>query len=270
MKNIFGEMQDVLKRGEHCALCSIILTKGSTPLKAGAKMVVTSSGKIIGTIGGGDLEKTIIENALNVITVGQSEVYTHNLLQQHGMCCGGSVNVFIDYISAPDRLYIFGSGHVGRALSEVAERLNFDVFVIDDRQDELAKIKSSAINKLPFDYKEILPRLPFGKNVFIAVMTRDHSMDREILASCIQREYGYLGMIGSMRKVEVTRKMFISGGICSAEEFDAVDTPMGFNINAQSPEEIAISIAAKIIQTKNTAFSVAGIEADKKINKITK
>lgn len=270
MKNIFSEMQDVMNRGEHCALCSIISTKGSTPLKAGAKMVVTASGKIIGTIGGGDLEKSVIENARSVICAGQSEVYSHNLLQQHGMCCGGSVNVFIDYVSAPDRLYIFGSGHVGRALSEVAVRLNFDVFVIDDRQDELAKIKSSTINKLPFDYKEILSRLPFGKNVFIAVMTRDHSMDREILAACIQREYGYLGMIGSMRKVEVTRKMFLSGGVCTAEDFERVDTPMGIQINAKNPEEIAVSIAAKIIQVKNSSFN--GVERVKlfQINRIEK
>ncbi|MCK6640267.1 MAG: XdhC family protein [Bacteroidia bacterium] len=270
MKNIFDEMHEVLKRGEHCALCTIVATKGSTPLKAGAKMVVTSSGKIFGTIGGGDLEKTVIENALNVINIGQSEMYSHNLLQQHGMCCGGSVSIFIDFISAPDRLYIFGSGHVGRALGEVMNRLSFEVYVIDDRKEELDKMRSSEIHKLPFHHSEILPRLPFGKNVYVAVMTRDHTMDREILASCIQRKYGYLGMIGSMRKVEVTRKMFISGCICTAEEFAAVDTPMGFNINAQSPEEIAISIAAKIIQVKNTAFSVSNIEAAQKINKITK
>lgn len=253
MNHLFKKISEILDSGEDCALCTIVTTQGSTPLKAGAKMVVTSTGKLFGTIGGGDLEKKVIENALLVITTKQSEQFTHNLLQQHGMCCGGTVVVFIDFISKPARLYVFGSGHVGRALCKVASTLDFELFLIDDRKNELELINTTGIHKLPFPAKDILSSLPFDNNTYIAIMTRDHSLDREILAYCINKPHAYLGMIGSRRKVEITKKMFLSGGLCEPEAFDNVDMPMGIPIQASNPEEIAISILAKLILAKNNS-----------------
>lgn len=248
-------------------MCVITGTKGSTPLKTGAKMVVTAGGNIFGTIGGGDLEKCVIENAIEVIRVGQSQRFSHNLLQQHGMCCGGTAEVFIDFIRSPDRLYIFGSGHVGRALADLAVKVPFEVYVIDDRPEELKKITHADINKLPVQYHEIIPALPFNKNTFIAVMTRNHSMDREILAACLHKNYAYLGMIGSKRKVEITRKMFMNGGICTEDEFLAVDSPMGIHIHAQSPAEIAVSIVARLIEVKNKPAGIPEKEVLSELNK---
>lgn len=253
MKQLFDTMNELLKKGEELALCTIISTKGSTPLKTGAKMIVTFKGDIHGTIGGGDLEQAVIANAVSGIRMKQSEQFTHNLLQQHGMCCGGTVTVFIDYVKPPNKLYIFGCGHVGRALATLATSLDFDVYVIDDRKKELDKLNIDTVRKLPFTHKEILHSLPFDAHTFVCIMTRDHTMDREILAHCINRPSLYLGMIGSKRKVEVTRKMFLSGGICEEEQFQRIDTPMGYDIHAHSPEEIAISILAKLIQVKNSA-----------------
>lgn len=251
MRDFFDQLKMFLHQGFDCALCTIVETHGSTPLKTGAKMIVKSNGDIFGTIGGGDLEKSIIEQALVQIKLQQSEQFKHNLLQQHGMCCGGSVTVFIDFIPQPEKLYIFGAGHVGRALATLASHLQFDVFLIDERRNELDKITNQKINKLPYSHREILSSLPFSKSCFITIMTRDHGIDREILSQCISKTRTYLGMIGSKRKVEITRKMFISGGICTEEEFNEVCTPMGININAHDPEEIAISILAEIIQYKN-------------------
>ncbi|MBK9283018.1 MAG: XdhC family protein [Sphingobacteriaceae bacterium] len=251
MKNIYSIIDDVLKANSSCALCTIVSSSGSTPMKTGAKMIVCRDGKIFGTVGGGDLEKKVIENAINVIIQKKSEHFNHNLLQQHGMCCGGKVSVFIDYVERAKRLYVFGAGHVGRALSKLASALEFEVYVIDDRKSEQEKISLHKINKIQMSYKEILPTLPFDENTFIAIMTRDHSMDREILGFCINKPFGYLGMIGSKRKVEVTKKMFISGGICTENKFAEIDSPMGIDIHAHAPEEIAVSILAKIIQLKN-------------------
>ncbi|MBL7896854.1 MAG: XdhC family protein [Bacteroidia bacterium] len=253
MNHLFKKISEILENGEDCALCTIVTTQGSTPLKAGAKMIVTANGKIFGTIGGGDLEKKVIENALLVITIKQSEQYTHNLLQQHSMCCGGTVVVFIDFISKPNRLYVFGAGHVGRALCKVASTLNFEIFLIDDRTNELDLTNTEGIHKLPFSAKEIMLSLPFDNNTYITIMTRDHSLDREILAFCINKPHAYLGMIGSKRKVEITKKMFLSGGLCEAEDFNKVDMPMGISIRASNPEEIAISILAKLILVKNNS-----------------
>lgn len=251
MKSIYSIIEEKRKEGVNCALCVIVSTSGSTPLKTGAKMLVTEKGELFGTIGGGNFEKKVIENAIELIEKQESGFFNHNLVQQHGMCCGGSINVYIEFIMRPEKLYIFGSGHVGRALARLAATLPFDTYVIDSRKKELDLLETENIQKIPLSYSEILPHLPFDKNTYITVMTYDHSMDREILAYCMKKEFGYLGMIGSKRKVEITKKMFFSTQLFSEEEFAKVDTPMGLDIHAESPEEIAISIMAKLIEVKN-------------------
>ncbi len=167
------------------------------------------------------------------------------------MCCGGTVNVYIESIMPPEKLYIFGAGHVGQALSNYASSLCFDVFVIDSRMEEINKIQNNSVNTVPLGHVEYLSKMIFDKQSYIAIMTYDHKIDREILAYCLKKPFAYLGMIGSQRKVAVTRKMFLSTQICSEEELSKVDMPMGFNINGTGPEEIAISLLAKIIEVKN-------------------
>jgi xanthine dehydrogenase accessory factor len=167
------------------------------------------------------------------------------------MCCGGVVKIFIEPIMKTNKLYIFGAGHTGKALSRIMTELNFDTYIIDDRKEYIDKITDEKVNKINLSYKEILPTLPFDKNTFITIMTYEHSHDRDILSYCLKKDFAYLGMIGSKRKVSLTKKMFIDGDICTKEEIKKVDMPMGIDINAEGPEEIAISIASKIIAIKN-------------------
>ena len=268
MVNIFKIIEEEKAKGKPSALCIIVSTKGSTPLKTGAKMLVTQDGKIHGTIGGGNFEKKVIEDALQVIAKNESKHFEHNLIQQHGMCCGGTINVYIDSIMPPEKLYIFGAGHVGRALSQFASTLSFDVFVIDAREDEINQIQNPAINKLILNYTDTLTRLPFDENTYVAIMTYDHQIDREILGFCMKKEFAYLGMIGSQRKVEITRKMFLSTQLYSEEEISKVDMPMGYDIKATGPEEIAISILAKIIEVKNGKKILDNKENSKSESKI--
>lgn len=244
-------MEEEKAKGIQTALCIIVSTQGSTPLKTGAKMLVTQYGKIYGTIGGGNLEKKVIEDAMDVIRNNESKQFEHHLLQEHGMCCGGTVNVYIESIMPPEKLYIFGAGHVGRALSHYASSLSFEVSVIDNRMDEINKIQNNAVINVNADYVEYLSKVVFDKQTYIAIMTYDHKIDREILAYCLKKTFAYLGMIGSQRKVAVTRKMFLTTQVCSEEELAKADMPMGFDINGTGPEEIAISILAKIIEVKN-------------------
>lgn len=251
MKSIYKIIEEFRQSGVNTALCTILYTKGSTPLKRGAKMLVSEKGEVFGTVGGGDLEKKTIENALSIIRQGTSEVFEHNLLQQHGMCCGGILKIFIEPILTPNVLYIFGAGHVGRALAQSASNLDFDVYVVDERMEEMNKLCGEVVNKLPFDYLHILPSLTFSKNTYIAILTYNHQLDREILAFCMKKDFAYLGMIGSKRKVELTKKMFLSTMMYSEDELARVDMPMGFDISANQPAEIAISILAKMISIKN-------------------
>lgn len=249
--NLFNEIETLKNSGINAALCIIVQTKGSTPRKVGAKMIVKEDGSIRGTIGGGNLEKKVIENALKQLKDNESKLYKHDLLHQHSMCCGGSVEVYIEPIQKMNKLYIFGAGHTGNALAKYAHELNFEIYVIDDRKEYLDKITIEGVNKLNLDYKKVLSSLPFDNNTYITIMTYEHAHDRDILAYCIKQPYAYLGMIGSKRKIELTKKMFKEGKLATKKELEKVDMPMGINIKAEGPEEIAISILSKLIEIKN-------------------
>ena len=237
--------------GEDAAICTVVNTRGSAPRKIGAKMIVLSNSQISGTIGGGALEKGVIENALAVIKNSEPKLFRYDLLHQFNMCCGGTMDIFIEPVMKKSKLYIFGAGHVGRALANMAETLPFDIIVIDDRKDELDKIDNSEINKMHLDYTAALPLLPFDNQTYICIMTYSHPNDRDILAYCLNKPHAYLGMIGSRRKVEITKKKFKEAMIASNDEIENVDMPIGVDISAESPEEIAISILGQIIKTKN-------------------
>lgn len=249
--NLLNEIERVRKSEKHGALCIIVQTKGSSPRKVGAKMIVTEDGNIIGTIGGGNLEKKVIENALIQIDKNEAKLYKHDLLHQHNMCCGGSVEIYIEPIQKMNKLYIFGAGHTGNALAKIASKMDFDIYVIDDRRSYLDDIHVDGINKLNLDYKKVLSTLPFDEKTYIVIMTYEHSHDRDILSYCIKKPNAYLGMIGSERKVKLTKKMFVEGKLATKAALEKVDMPMGININAEGPEEIAISILAKLIDVKN-------------------
>ena len=251
MADIFNSIAASRKSNLETALCIVVDTKGSTPRQVGAKMLVFADGKIEGTIGGGSVEKRVIENALVVLKNKKPAVFRHELLQQHNMCCGGMMEIYIEPIMKKNRLYIFGAGHTGCALAKYALDLDFEVVVIDDRKEYIDQIKFPGINKLDNDYRQVLPVLPFDENTYIAIMTYSHPFDRDILAFCLKKPHAYLGMIGSQRKVEMTKKMFEEGMIATKSELDEVDMPMGIGIGAEGPEEIAVSILAKLIAVKN-------------------
>lgn len=236
---------------EAAALCIIISTRGSTPRRAGAKMLVMASGNIHGTIGGGELERSVIQQALAVIRSGVPALRRHDLVQHHGMCCGGGVDIYIEPVMKKNKLYIFGAGHTGTALAKLAHHTGFEVFVVDARKDQFKDLADTPVNRLPIAHEQVLPSLPFDERSYIAIMTYSHPMDREILAFCLKKPFAYLGMIGSRRKVEMTRKAFQESGTATTEELARVDMPMGIDIGAEGPAEIAVSILAKLIRVKN-------------------
>ncbi len=251
MKNIFELIGVAQKESDSVALCTIVSTKGSSPRKTGSKMLVYEDGRIEGTIGGGDLEKKVIENALAVLKKREAKIFKHDLLNQHDMCCGGTVEIFIEPILKKNKLYIFGAGHTGQALAKFAIDFGFEVVLIDDRKEYINECKLDEVNKMNLPHHQALSVLPFDENVFICIMTYSHPMDREILGFCIKKPFAYLGMIGSQRKVEMTKKMFVEGLNISEHDLAKVDMPMGIDILAEGPDEIAISILAKLIEVKN-------------------
>lgn len=252
MKSIYELAAELEKGNRKGAVCTVVKTHGSTPRKQGAKMIVLENGSIAGTIGGGDLEKNVIELAKSVIINKIPLLSRHDLLSQHGMCCGGSVEIYIEPIMAKNKLYIFGAGHTGHALARHALDLDFDIYLIDDRQAYMDAISLDEVSKMCINYSMALEALTFDENTYIAILTYSHQIDKEILAFCLQKPHAYLGMIGSQRKVKTTQKQFMESKIADEHMLSGIDMPMGIDINAESPEEIAISIIARLIKTKNT------------------
>ena len=253
MKNIYSKIAEIQQNTQKVALCTVVNSKGSSPRKACTKMLVWEDGKIFKTIGGGDLEKKVIENAQQVIQTQKAELFEHKLVQDHGMCCGGTVQIFIEPIMNTKKLYIFGAGHTGKALAQFAQFLDFEITLIDDRIELIDELNlDNSVHIIEKAHLIALKELSFNENTYIAVMTHNHQFDKEIVAYCGKQPHAYLGMIGSQRKIEMTKKAFSVGEILTDKEMENIDSPIGLKINAETPEEIAISVLGKIIEVKNT------------------
>lgn len=232
------------------ALCIVVKTAGSTPAGVGAMMLVFDDGSTVGTVGGGGLEEGVRTDALRAIRNGQPAYVEHHLVRDHAMCCGGSVHVFIRPLPEPERLYIFGAGHIGREVARVCEHLSFDVTAIDDRPgifDDWDRGGTRIVNRAP---REVMPELVWNDRAHVVIVTHSHSLDREILAFTLKQPHAYCGMIGSRRKIAVTRALFIDQQWATPEQLDHVDMPIGLDIEAVTPGEIAISIAGGLVEAR--------------------
>tara|TARA_Y100001954_G_scaffold1086_1_gene1475 strand:+ start:2582 stop:3370 length:789 start_codon:yes stop_codon:yes gene_type:complete len=258
MSEITFFLNHIEENQQEGALCIITETHGSTPRKVGSKMLVFPNGKIIGSIGGGRLEKKVIEDAIGVLESGQARQFDHALVFDHEMCCGGRLSIYIEPMIPKKNLHIFGAGHIGKALAELAVELEFNVTVIDERSDLIKALDHPLIQKQNMSHKDAFKMLNFKEKDFVAVITHDHAYDREIIAHCGKFDLAYLGMIGSRRKVEFSKKIFREDNALTESQMDSIDWPMGLEIKAQTPKEIAISIMGKLIEVR------ASIEKGKK------
>ena len=251
MRSLYQKIADIENSDMIAALCTIIHTKGSAPRKTGAKMLVYKNGTIDGTIGGGALEKKVIEQALEVLKNNTSTVVIHNLVSELAMCCGGTVELFIEPIMSRKKLYIFGAGHCGKALAKFAAHLDFNVTLIDERYDVVEGIDLTECAVINDHHATAIESLSFDENTFVVILTHNHSYDREILALTSKKRNGYIGMIGSARKVAIAKKNMVASNILDEQEVNEINMPIGLEIDAITPQEIAISILAKLIDVRN-------------------
>jgi xanthine dehydrogenase accessory factor len=259
MEDLFETIANLKKSGEPSALVIIVKAKGSTPRRAGAKMVVLKDGKTIGTMGGGDLEKRVIEEALEAIRRSEPKIASFTLDREKGkldMMCGGELEVYIEPILPDDKVIIFGAGHITRSLAPMLQRSGFLVSVIDDSLDLLQKNKFPEIENLSLADMEVTARqLPSDPNAYIVLLSRGFSRDEAILRQLIQKEFKYIGMIGSMKKIKAMEENLRKQGV-PKEAFSKLRAPIGLDIGGETPEEIAISIAAEIIAVKKGRLEI--------------
>lgn len=250
MVDIYAKLVELSERNAIAALCVLTSTTGSVPRKAGAKMIVTSSGEIFGTIGGGKVEQQVKKRATEMMTGTKPEVLRINLEDDAEMQCGGAVEVYIEPLQSVSRLFIFGAGHVGSALARLARNFSFEVTVIDDRKDLLKEIEANHIKVLEGAYDKIADELFTDEHTYMVVTTPKHDSDIGTTGILARKNCKYLGMIGSAKKVKKAKQTFAEMHIDEAL-ISKIDMPIGIPFNAQTPDEIAISILAKIIDVRN-------------------
>jgi xanthine dehydrogenase accessory factor len=251
MQEIFNDLKTVIQQGIPAVLCVVTGTTGSTPRKAGSKMLVFQDGSLKGTIGGGSVEFQAIQDALNIISCGTPFSKTFHLEDDLKMKCGGTMDVYFEAIGCLPKLYIFGGGHIGKAVAGYAPGLGFRPFVFDQREGIFESWNIPGIETRTGDYLQIIDSLTFDTNTYIVIVTPQHESDQEILFACVPLEHAYIGMIGSKRKVGEIRKKALENNI-SSDLLEKVDMPIGIPFAAETPAEIAISIVAKLIDVKNS------------------
>ena len=236
---------------QRAALCIIVDSEGATPRGASSKMLVFEDGKSIGTIGGGNVEWESIEAAKSVIAQRRPRLFSFDMKNDLGMICGGSVKIYIEPIRRPFPLYIFGAGHVGKAIASHAVAFGFDLFLIDKRPEMFADVDSSSIHCLEGDYLQVISDLSFDDESFFIITTPRHEYDETILAEIAGRPHAYIGMMASPIKVTSVREKFLKNGVLTEQQISSIDMPIGVPMTCVTPEEIAISVLARIIDVKN-------------------
>lgn len=212
-------------------------------------MLVHGDGSLVGTIGGGALEHRAVRSALEVIETGVPTRLEVDLTRDLGMCCGGRVEVYIEPVRGRSRLTVFGAGHVARALAPVVQTLDFDVTVVDAR-DELCTEERFAGCALhvgdPLRYARELPDDPDGWRL---IVTHDHQLDQDLVEALLPRTCAWIGMIGSRAKVARFLVRFRAAGLDEAL-FRRLSAPVGLDLGAETPAEIAVSIAAELVRVR--------------------
>jgi xanthine dehydrogenase accessory factor len=253
MEEIFKEISKIRSEGGSAALATVVQVRGSAPREVGSKILIKDDGSLVGSIGGGTLEATICQEAMSLLRQEKAKMIHFDLTgEEEGdqMLCGGEMDIFIEPILPTPTLYIFGAGHISLAISKMAKMVGFRVVVIDDRAEFANPERFPEADRiLAEDFSASLPSLRINDSSYIAIVTRGHQFDEEVLEWAVKTEARYIGMIGSKKKNQVVFAHLQSKGI-SREKLERVHAPIGLDIGAETPEEIAVSIVAELIRIR--------------------
>jgi len=254
--DIFEEIVRMRRAGERGALATIVHTNGSIPSYESSRMLVREDGSIAGTIGGGCVEADVWAAAKEVIVAEQPRKMTFNLNHEAeydaGLICGGTLEIFVEPILPVPMLYIFGGGHVSSAVAKVAGSAGFSIGIADDRAAFANSDRFPMASEIYTTYEDAYARIKPNASSYLLIVTRGHKDDMRVLAWAVRTPARYIGMIGSKRKVLSVYKALEREGY-SLDEFSRVHAPVGLDIGALSPEEIAVSICAELIAVRRNA-----------------
>ncbi len=249
--DIYDEVVRLRRVGQKCALATIVQVNGSIPSYPSAKMLVREDGSIVGTIGGGCVEAEVWNAAREVMETEKPRNLSFNLgndaAYDNGLICGGQLNVFVEPVIPQPRAIVFGAGHISRSLCHLASLAGFRVDVVDNRELYANRERFPEADQIhAAEYEEVFPQLAINDTTYLVIVTRGHRDDMRVLRWAVDQPARYIAMVGSRRKVLGVVKEFEKEGVPRAN-FERIFAPMGFEIGAITPEEIAVSVVAEMI-----------------------
>jgi xanthine dehydrogenase accessory factor len=256
--DLFDEIQKMREQGRKCALATIVQIRGSVPSFQSAKMLIRDDGSTLGSVGGGCVEAEVWTAAQDVIREEKSKIMTFDLTEESmaegGLICGGKVEIFVEPILPTPKVVIFGAGHISTQVSKIATIAGFKTTIVDNRPvyanaerfPEAEAIYSESFEQA---FEEIVP----NENTYVIIVTRGHQEDQNVLRWAVKTDARYIGMIGSKRKIRSIVEQLESEGI-PRERLERVYMPIGLDIAAVLPEEIAVAIVAELIHNRRVGF----------------
>jgi xanthine dehydrogenase accessory factor len=258
--DLFEEVIRLRREGKRGVLATIVHTNGSIPSFESSRMLVREDGSIAGTIGGGCVEAEVWAAAKEVLAAEAPRKMVFNLNNEasydNGLICGGTLEVFVEPILPQPTLYIFGGGHISMALAQTAHTAGFAIGVVDDREQFANRERFPMAQEIYTSFDDAFARLQPTTSSYLVIVTRGHRDDMRVLEWAVGSKARYIGMIGSKRKVHSVYQALEREGM-APETFDRVHAPVGLEIGALTPEEIAISIAAELIAVRRGAAGLA-------------
>jgi xanthine dehydrogenase accessory factor len=253
-EDIYEEIVQLRRQGRRAALATIVSRQGSTPRKDAAKMLIFEDGRHIGTIGGGCAEAEVSREALACMRNGRPLLLKFDLTgddaEDGGLICGGTMEVYVEPILPDPTLIIFGAGHVGRSVAEIVQTLGFRIVVVDDRIKYANRERFPRADALIVDvWDQVFAQLTVTDSSYLLIVTRGHDYDLTCLRFALGTPAKYIGLMGSRRKISLFYETLEKEGFDPAR-FSLVHAPVGIEIGSETPEEIAISIAAQLIQVR--------------------
>jgi len=257
--DLFEEIVKMRHKGQRGALATIVHTNGSIPSYESSRMLVREDGSIAGTIGGGCVEADVWAAAKEVMQKEAPRKMVFNLNNEasydNGLICGGTLEVFVEPILPQPTVYLFGGGHVSMAVAKAAQAVGFAIAVIEDRESFANQETFPMAQEVFTNYQESFGKIQPNASSYLVIVTRGHKEDMRVLAWAVRTNARYVGMIGSKRKVLSVYRALENEGY-KPGEFARVFAPMGLEIGALSPEEIAVSIVAELVAVRRNAANI--------------
>ncbi len=253
MDQVTQALVQALTDNTPAALATVVRTRGASPRNPGAKMIVYPNGSIVGSIGGGEMEMRVIAAAQEALRDGEPrylDMTLSNEARGDPLICGGEMEFFVEPLSLSPKLVIVGAGHIGAACAQLAQMLGFRVVVLDDRPEFLTPENfPHADERIAGDLAAKMSELDITPQTYVVLVTRAHTLDAALLGAVVTKKTAYVGMLGSQRRVLTVKEMLKKEGV-SDEALARVHAPIGIEIHAETPQEIAVSIMAEIIKVK--------------------